>query len=170
MRMKRSWIFMRPPLVDSSSELGKGLFDLMEKFLKFRIKGWPVYKASSLLVHCPLISGEECWCPKTTGDHQTQNTKPKLFSPPQHFLLMVAKSESGNVRCLKKERGNKKFPGGNCCSSENWILIWLFWHSPIVDCFKGDRALLGALYTMIQILWPRFHSWLQSQKYQPCYI
>ena len=38
--------------------LAKGLFDLMEKFLKFRINGWPVYKASSLLVHCPLISGE----------------------------------------------------------------------------------------------------------------
>ena len=39
--------------------MAKGLsFDLMEKFLKFRINGWPVYKASSLLVHCPLISGE----------------------------------------------------------------------------------------------------------------
>ena len=38
--------------------LAKGLFDLLEKFLKFRINGWPVYKASSLLVHCPLISGE----------------------------------------------------------------------------------------------------------------
>ena len=38
--------------------LAKGLFDLMEKFLKFRINGWPVYKASSLLVHCRLISGE----------------------------------------------------------------------------------------------------------------
>ena len=48
----------RLKLSSVEENLAKGLFDLMEKFLKFRINGWPVYKASSLLVHCPLISGE----------------------------------------------------------------------------------------------------------------
>ena len=63
--------------------LAKGLFDLMEKFLKFRINGWPVYKASSLLVHCPLISGEGGKSGGTpTNVHQTPNTKPKFFSQP----------------------------------------------------------------------------------------
>ena len=73
---------MRPPLVDSSLELGKGLFDLMEKFLKFRINGWPVYKASSLLVHCPLISGEggeEWWNPNQRPPDAQHETK-ILFS------------------------------------------------------------------------------------------
>ena len=71
----------RLKLSSVGENLAKGLFDLMEKFLKFRINGWPVYKASSLLVHCPLISGgggEECWCPN--HHHQTPNTKPKFFS------------------------------------------------------------------------------------------
>ena len=119
--MKRSWIFMRPPLVDSSSELGKGLFDLMEKFLKFRINGWPVYKASSLLVHCPLISGEECWCPKTTGDHQTQNTKPKFFSQPNSNQVKLNKINSSPPNTTPKFFFSRLLNITLHCSMQEWL-------------------------------------------------
>ena len=77
--------------------LAKGLFDLMEKFLKFRINGWPVYKASSLLVHCPLISGKLVECSEPTSNHlqcstrnqnsKIQNPKPKFQYPKSGKLL-----------------------------------------------------------------------------------